>query len=157
MKFAHFTQTFPREGETAADRYDQMWRELELADNVNFDYGFSSVHHFSRLRPTSSTYCTGAAARTKRLRLGPMGYTVGLYNPIRLVERGSPAGQHYPRPLGSGPDHGRNTRGVPHLRRRLGRTPLSSHRGLAPAAQGLSPVSGPSLSRDLTTSTRTSL
>jgi alkanesulfonate monooxygenase SsuD/methylene tetrahydromethanopterin reductase-like flavin-dependent oxidoreductase (luciferase family) len=86
VKFAHFTQTFPREGETAADRYDQMWRELELADQVNFDYGFSSVHHFSRLRPTSSTYCTGAAARTKRLRLGPMGYTVGLYNPIRLVE-----------------------------------------------------------------------
>ena len=86
MKFAHFTQTFPREGETAADRYDQMWRELELADQVDFDYGFSSVHHFSRLRPTSSTYCTGAAARTKKLRLGPMGYTVGLYNPIRLVE-----------------------------------------------------------------------
>ena len=86
MKFAHFTQTFPREGETAAQRYDQMWRELELADRSNFDYGFSSVHHFSRLRPTSSTYCTGAAARTQRLRLGPMGYTVGLYNPIRLVE-----------------------------------------------------------------------
>ena len=86
MKFAHFTQTFPRDGETAAARYDQMWRELELADQVNFDYGFSSVHHFSRLRPTSSTYCTGAAARTKKLRLGPMGYTVGLYNPIRLVE-----------------------------------------------------------------------
>lgn len=86
MKFAHFTQTFPREGETAAERYDQIWRELELADEVDFDFGFSSVHHFSRLRPTASTYCTAAAARTSRLRLGPMGYTVPLYDPIRIVE-----------------------------------------------------------------------
>ena len=86
MKFAHFTQTFPREGETAAARYDQIWRELQLAEEVNFNFGFSSVHHFSRLRPTSSTFCAAAAARTSRLRLGPMGYTVPLYDPIRLVE-----------------------------------------------------------------------
>ena len=86
MKFAHFTQTLPRPGETAVDRYDQLWRELELADEVNFDFGFASVHHFSRLRPTSTIYCTGAAARTRRLRLGPMGYSVALYDPIRIVE-----------------------------------------------------------------------
>ena len=86
MKFAHFTQTLPRPGETAVDRYDQLWRELELADEVNFDFGFTSVHHFSRLRPTSTIYCTGAAARTRRLRLGPMGYSVPLYDPIRIVE-----------------------------------------------------------------------
>ena len=86
MKFAHFTQTLPRPGETAVDRYDQLWRELELADEVNFDFGFASVHHFSRLRPTSTMYCTGAAARTRRLRLGPMGYSVPLYDPIRIVE-----------------------------------------------------------------------
>lgn len=86
MKFAHFTQTFPREGETAAERFDQLWRELELADEVNFDFGFSSVHHFSRLRLTTTAYCAAAAARTRRLRLGPMGYTVPLYDPIRIVE-----------------------------------------------------------------------
>ena len=86
MKFAHFTQTFPREGETAAERFDQLWNELELADQVNFDYGFSSVHHFSRLRLTSTAFCAAAAARTRRLRLGPMGYTVPLYDPIRIVE-----------------------------------------------------------------------
>lgn len=86
MKFAHFTQTLPRPGETAVDRYDQLWRELELADEVDFDFGFASVHHFSRLRPTSSMYCTGGATRTRRLRLGPMGYSVALYDPIRIVE-----------------------------------------------------------------------
>jgi alkanesulfonate monooxygenase SsuD/methylene tetrahydromethanopterin reductase-like flavin-dependent oxidoreductase (luciferase family) len=86
VKFAHFTQTLPRPGETLVDRFDQLWRELELADEVNFDFGFASVHHFSRLRHTSSLYCTGAAARTSRLRLGPMGYSVALYDPIRIVE-----------------------------------------------------------------------
>ena len=86
MKFAHFTQTFPREGETAAERYDQIWRELELADQVDFDFGFMATHHFSRLRPTAAIYCTGAAARTSRLRLGPMGFTAALFDPIRIVE-----------------------------------------------------------------------
>ncbi len=86
MKFAHFTQTFPREGETAAQRFDLLWRELELCDEIGFDYGFSSVHHFSRLRPTATAFCAAAAARTSRLRLGPMGYAVPLYDPIRIVE-----------------------------------------------------------------------
>lgn len=86
MKFAHFTQTFPRPPETAAERYDQIWRELELADQVNFDYGFASVHHFSRLRPQATTYCVAAAAHTRWMRVGPMGYTVALYDPIHIVE-----------------------------------------------------------------------
>ena len=86
MKFAHFTQTFPREGETAAQRFDLLWRELELCDETGFDYGFSSVHHFSRLRPSTTAFCAAAAARTSRLRLGTMGYAVPLYDPIRIVE-----------------------------------------------------------------------
>lgn len=86
MKFAHFTQTFPREGETAAQRFDLLWRELELCDETGFDYGFSSVHHFSRLRPSTTVFCAAAAARTSRLRLGTMGYTVPLYDPMRIVE-----------------------------------------------------------------------
>ena len=86
MKFAHFTQTFPRPGETAAERVELIWRELELADEVNFDYGFASIHHFSRLRPNASAFCTAAAARTRRIRVGAMGYTVPLYDPIRIVE-----------------------------------------------------------------------
>ena len=86
MKFAHFSQIFPRPGESAAERYEQLWRELQLCDELGFDYGFSSVHHFDRLRPQATVYCTGAAARTRHLRLGPMGYTVALYEPIRIVE-----------------------------------------------------------------------
>lgn len=86
MKFAHFAQIFPRDGETTAERYDQLWREVQLCDELGFDYGFSSVHHFERLRPQAAVYCTGAAAHTRNIRLGPMGYSVALYNPMRIVE-----------------------------------------------------------------------
>ena len=86
MEFAHFAQIFEREGETAAERYEQLWRELELADEVNFDYGFSSVHHFSHMRPQTTVYCTGAALRTSRIRIGTMGYTAAFYDPMRVVE-----------------------------------------------------------------------
>ena len=86
MKFAHFCQVFPRTGETTAERYEQLWRELQLCDEVGFDYGFTSVHHFERLRPQAAAYCAGGAARTKRIRLGPMGYTTALYDPMRIVE-----------------------------------------------------------------------
>ena len=63
-----------------------MWREVELADELGFDFAFQSIHHFHKLRPTPAVFCAGAAARTKRIRLRPMGYTAGLDYPIRLVE-----------------------------------------------------------------------
>lgn len=86
MEFAHFEQIFPRVGESARDRYDQLWRELELCDSLGFNYAFGSIHHLSHLRPQAAVFVTMAAARTKNLRVGPMGYTVALYNPIRIVE-----------------------------------------------------------------------
>ena len=86
MKFGHFAQIFPRPGETAAERYEQLWRELELAEDVGFDFGFASVHHFSHMRPQTAVYVTGATAHTSRLRIGAMGYVAALYDPIRIVE-----------------------------------------------------------------------
>ena len=86
MKFGHFSQLFNKRGMTPHARYEQMWRELELADEVGFDFGFQSVHHSHKLRPTPSMFCAGGAARTKRLRLGPMGYITGLHHPLRIVE-----------------------------------------------------------------------
>jgi alkanesulfonate monooxygenase SsuD/methylene tetrahydromethanopterin reductase-like flavin-dependent oxidoreductase (luciferase family) len=86
MEFAHFSQIFPRSGETAAERYEQMWRELQLCDELGFDYAFASVHHFSHLRPSAVAFAVAAAERTKRLRVGPFGYSVALYDPMRIVE-----------------------------------------------------------------------
>lgn len=86
MQFAHFSQVFPRAGETAADRYEQMWRELQLCDELGFDFGFASIHGFSHLRPSAAAFSIAAAERTRRLRVGPFGYTVALYDPIQIVE-----------------------------------------------------------------------
>ena len=74
---------------TAAGRYAQLWRELALADESGFDFGFCVEHHFNpneSWMPSPSIYCTGAAAHTRRLRIGPMGYVAPLYDPIRVAE-----------------------------------------------------------------------
>jgi alkanesulfonate monooxygenase SsuD/methylene tetrahydromethanopterin reductase-like flavin-dependent oxidoreductase (luciferase family) len=89
MRFAHFTHVWNKPGMTPAERYAQLWRELAVCDELGFDYGFSVEHHFSpheSWMPSPSIYCAGAAAHTRRMRIGPMGYIVPLYDPLRLLE-----------------------------------------------------------------------
>jgi alkanesulfonate monooxygenase SsuD/methylene tetrahydromethanopterin reductase-like flavin-dependent oxidoreductase (luciferase family) len=89
MKFAHFSHVWTKPGMTAQQRYEELWRELILCDELGFDYSFCVEHHF---RPdeswmsSPSLYAVGAGARTKRMRIGPMGYIVPLYHPLRLAE-----------------------------------------------------------------------
>jgi alkanesulfonate monooxygenase SsuD/methylene tetrahydromethanopterin reductase-like flavin-dependent oxidoreductase (luciferase family) len=89
MKFAHFSHVWAKPGMSPHQRYEELWRELQLCDDLDFDYGFCVEHHF---RPdeswisSPSLYVVGAAARTKRLRVGSMGYVVPLYHPLRLAE-----------------------------------------------------------------------
>lgn len=89
MHFAHFSHIWRKPGMTPHERYEQLWRELALCDEIGFEYAFCVEHHF---RPdeswmsSPSLYAVGAGARTKRLRIGPMGYIVPLYHPLRLVE-----------------------------------------------------------------------
>ena len=89
MKFAHFSHIWAKPGMTPHQRYEELWRELRLCDDLGFDYSFCVEHHF---RPdeswisSPSLYAVGAGARTKRMRIGPMGYIVPLYHPLRLVE-----------------------------------------------------------------------
>lgn len=89
MKFAHFSHVWNRPDTTPAERYALLWRELALADELGFDYGFAVEHHFSpheSWMPAPSVYCAGAAAHTRRMRIGPMGYVAPLYDPLRIVE-----------------------------------------------------------------------
>ena len=89
MKFAHFSHVWNKPGMTAAARYDQLWRELALADESNFDFGFCVEHHFNpneSWMPSPSIYCAAAAARTRRLRIGAMGNIAPLYDPLRIAE-----------------------------------------------------------------------
>ena len=89
MKFAHFSHIWTKPGLTPHQRYEELWRELELCDELDFDYSFCVEHHFrpdESLISSPSLYAIGAGARTRRLRIGPMGYIVPLYHPLRLVE-----------------------------------------------------------------------
>jgi len=89
MKFAHFAHVWTKPGMTPHDRYEQLWRELALCDELGFDYGFCVEHHFTpheSWMSAPSLYTVGAGARTKTMRLGPMGYVVPLYNSLRLAE-----------------------------------------------------------------------
>lgn len=89
MKFAHFSHVWAKPGMTPHQRYEQLWRELALCDQTGFDHSFCVEHHF---RPdeswmsSPSLYAVGAGMHTKKLRIGPMGYIVPLYHPLRLVE-----------------------------------------------------------------------
>ena len=47
MKFAHFSHVWNKPNMTAAMRYEQLWRELALADESDFDFGFCVEHHFN--------------------------------------------------------------------------------------------------------------
>jgi alkanesulfonate monooxygenase SsuD/methylene tetrahydromethanopterin reductase-like flavin-dependent oxidoreductase (luciferase family) len=89
MKFAHFSHIWAKPGMTPHQRYEELWRELQLCDELGYDYSFCVEHHF---RPdeswisSPSLYAVGAGARTCRIRIGPMGYIVPLYHPLRLAE-----------------------------------------------------------------------
>ena len=89
MKFAHFAHVWAKAGMTPAQRYAQLWRELQACDEFGFDFGFCVEHHFrpdESLSSSPNLYVVGAGARTKRIRLGGMGNVVPLHNPLRLVE-----------------------------------------------------------------------
>jgi alkanesulfonate monooxygenase SsuD/methylene tetrahydromethanopterin reductase-like flavin-dependent oxidoreductase (luciferase family) len=89
MKFAYFSHVWNRPDMVPAERYDQLWRELALADDLGFDYGFAVEHHFlphESWMTSPTVFCTGGAANTRNIRLGPMGYIVPLYDPIRILE-----------------------------------------------------------------------
>ena len=89
MWFAHFAHVWGKKGMTPQTRYEQLWRELELADQVGFDYGFAVEHHFTPKESWMSSpnlFAVAAGARTKNIRLGAMGYVVPLHDPVRLLE-----------------------------------------------------------------------
>ncbi len=122
MKFAHFSHVWAKPGMTPHERYEQLWRELQLCDETGFDYAFCVEHHF---RPdeswmsSPSLYAVGAGARTKRLRVGPMGYIVPLYHPLRLAEEIAHRRSDARRPDGTWPRSRHQSGLFPAVRSRL--------------------------------------
>ena len=89
MLFSHFSHVWGKAGMTAGQRYDQLWRELKLCDELGFDHSFCVEHHFRHDESWMAApmlYAVAAGVQTKRIRPGSMGAIVPLHHPVRLVE-----------------------------------------------------------------------
>ncbi|HEX4791555.1 MAG TPA: LLM class flavin-dependent oxidoreductase [Actinospica sp.] len=89
MKFGYFTHVWGDPGLTPGQRYARLWDEIETADRLGFDYAFSVEHHFTpheSWMASPAVFCTGAALRTERIRVGALGWVPPLHHPLHLVE-----------------------------------------------------------------------
>ena len=74
------------------DRYDQVLAQVDLADEVGFDYFWTVEHHFLREFshcPAPEVLYGAVSQRTKRIRIGhAVALLPGQYNhPVRVAER----------------------------------------------------------------------
>jgi len=77
-----------REARPLAQFYEERFKLIEAYDRAGF-YGYHCAeHHFTPLGMASSpsVYLSSVAQRTKKLRFGPLVYTLALYHPLRLAE-----------------------------------------------------------------------
>ena len=75
-------------GSDVAEIYEQRLKMLELADQAGFYCYHLAEHQLTplSLAPSPGIFLSSAIQHTRRLHLGPMGYLVPLYHPIRLIE-----------------------------------------------------------------------
>ncbi len=75
--------------ETTSQRaYAEHLNDAVLADESGLDYYFVAERHFMPVyrTPSPSVWLGAVAARTKRIRIGAMAYTLPMHNPVRLAE-----------------------------------------------------------------------
>jgi alkanesulfonate monooxygenase SsuD/methylene tetrahydromethanopterin reductase-like flavin-dependent oxidoreductase (luciferase family) len=68
--------------------YENRLRLAEAYDRDGFYVYLIAEHHMTPLgmAPSPSVFLAALAQRTRRLRLGPLVYTLPLYHPVRLIE-----------------------------------------------------------------------
>ena len=87
MKFGFF-EHIDHHGPSLARQYDERYRLIEAADRAGYHAYHLAEHHGTPIggAPSPALFLAGVAARTKRLRLGPLVYLLPLYHPVRLIE-----------------------------------------------------------------------
>jgi alkanesulfonate monooxygenase SsuD/methylene tetrahydromethanopterin reductase-like flavin-dependent oxidoreductase (luciferase family) len=71
-----------------AQQFEERLKLAEAYDRLGF-YAYQIAEHHGTplgLSPSPSLFVAAAAQRTKRLRLGPLVYSLPLYHPVRLIE-----------------------------------------------------------------------
>jgi alkanesulfonate monooxygenase SsuD/methylene tetrahydromethanopterin reductase-like flavin-dependent oxidoreductase (luciferase family) len=68
--------------------YENRLRMAEIYDRAGFFAYHIAEHHGSPIgvAPSPSVFLAAVAQRTRRLRFGPMVYTLPMYHPLRLIE-----------------------------------------------------------------------
>src|SRR6266446_7399836 len=87
MEFGIFDH-LDRSRSALADYYEERLAIVELFDRAGFHAYHLAEHHATPLgmAPSPSVFLAAVAERTKRLRFGPLVYTVNLYHPLRLID-----------------------------------------------------------------------
>lgn len=76
------------EEKTSQRAYVEHLSDATLADDLGLDYYFVAERHFMPVyrSPSPSVWLGAIAARTKRIRIGALAYTLPMHNPVRLAE-----------------------------------------------------------------------
>lgn len=88
MKFGIFDHVERRRDVPLDQQYSERLELLAKADRGGIHGYHVAEHHHSPLStiPSQAPYLAAVAARTERLRFGPLVYVLPLYHPVRLVE-----------------------------------------------------------------------
>ena len=87
MKFSVFDH-LDRGPHSLGEFFENRLTLAETYDRLGFYALHTAEHHFTPLgmAPSPSVFHAAVAQRTKRLRFGPLVYTLNLYHPLRLAE-----------------------------------------------------------------------
>ena len=87
MKIGVFDH-FDGDGGSLHDLYEWRLKLVEAYDRTGIDIYHLAEHHSTPLglAPSPSIFLAAVAQRTKRLRFGPMVYTLSLHHPLRVME-----------------------------------------------------------------------
>src|SRR5688572_22853795 len=77
-----------RSGRPLWEFYEDRLRLAEAYDRLGYEALHIAEHHSTPLglSPSPSVFLSSVAQRTRRLRFGPLVYTLNLYHPLRLIE-----------------------------------------------------------------------
>jgi len=87
MKFGVFDH-MDRAGADLGRQFEDRLKLIELYEKHGFHAYHLAEHHATPLgmAPSPSVFLAAVAQRTKRLRFGPLVYTLNLYHPLRLID-----------------------------------------------------------------------
>ena len=77
-----------RGDETLGELYESRLRLIETYDRLGIRSYHLAEHHATPLgmAPSPSVFLAAVAQRTRRLRFGPLVYTLALHHPLRVIE-----------------------------------------------------------------------